>query len=505
MKGSTKRFVSMMLAVLMTLGMVAAAMTVNLSALSYGGSSSYRSGKYYSQLTSVQLTGNQRTDIINVASSQIGYQEGNNSSQLNGSAYGSGDYTEYGRWYGVQSLWCAMFVSWCASTAGISTGIVPKHSYTVSGLQWFMNQGRAYSRAQVAAGQYTPQPGDIIYFKYARNNAMTNHVGIVTGYSNGMIHTIEGNTSAAGYSSNGGVVAPKTYSISNSYIVYICKPNYKGATIQASSYSSGSVSIPAHYKDWVFDANYYANRYADLRAAYGYDAGRLYNHFVTCGIREGRVGSALFDVKYYVSSSADLRRAFGTNYVAAFNHFINNGCRETTRKYSATLTSLKDLIFDAQMYYNRYADLRKVYGMDAGKLFNHFMTCGIKEGRVASPFFDVSYYRTKNADLKAAFGSNNWSAFSHFVNAGGSSQHKASPVVDTRYYTNKYADLRGMSTHAAIRHFKDHGAGEGRVASASFNVNKYWSKNADVRAAYTKATCCYHYMAYGIVERRSGT
>ena len=79
--------------------------------------------------------------------------------------------------------------------------------------------------------------------------------------------------------------------------------------------------------------------------------------------------------------------------------------------------------------------------MDAGKLFNHFMTCGIKEGRVASPFFDVSWYLNKNSDLKKAFGSDYWSAFKHFFTEGGKSQHKASRVVDTLYYTKKYADL----------------------------------------------------------------
>lgn len=69
------------------------------SALSYSGSSSYKSGKYYTALTKVTLTGNQRTDIVNVAKSQIGYQEGSSSSQLSGEVRGNSNYTEYRRWY----------------------------------------------------------------------------------------------------------------------------------------------------------------------------------------------------------------------------------------------------------------------------------------------------------------------------------------------------------------------------------------------------------------------
>ena len=43
------------------------------SAISYSGSSSYKSGKYYTALKNVKKTGNQRTDIVNVAKSQVGY------------------------------------------------------------------------------------------------------------------------------------------------------------------------------------------------------------------------------------------------------------------------------------------------------------------------------------------------------------------------------------------------------------------------------------------------
>ena len=160
---------------------------VDTKALSYSGSSSYKSGKYYSRLAKVSLTGNQRTDIVNVAKSQVGYQEGSSNSQLAGTSYGGKNYTEYGRWYGLQDMWCAMFVSWCANTAGVSTSIVPKHCYTPTGLQWFKDRGLAYSRASVAKGNYTPKAGDIIYFKSSRNNNSTNHVGIVTKYSNGTV------------------------------------------------------------------------------------------------------------------------------------------------------------------------------------------------------------------------------------------------------------------------------------------------------------------------------
>ena len=197
-----------------------------VSALQYSGSGSYMSGKYYTALTDVRLTGDPRVDIVNVARSQLGYQEGGSPNQLSGEVYGSVNHTEYGAWYGVQDMWCAMFVSWCAARANISTSLVPSHCYTPEGLNWFATRSAAYSREQVQKGKYTPMPGDLIYFKSSRNAKTTNHVGIVTGYANGRVYTIEGNVGTAGILTNGGMVVERSYPITNKYIVYICAPNY---------------------------------------------------------------------------------------------------------------------------------------------------------------------------------------------------------------------------------------------------------------------------------------
>ena len=236
------------------------------AALDYSGSASWASGKYAAALQNVTLTGNARADITAVAHSQIGYQEGDSSSQLSGEIKGSGNYTEYGRWYGLQDMWCAMFVSWCAFNAGVPTSVVPKHSFTVSGLNQFIAWGRAHTRAEAAAGAYTPQAGDIIYFKSSRNQNKTNHVGIVTGYSGSTVYTIEGNTSSAEISTNGGAVCAKSYSITNTYIVYICCPDYSGTgdTPQPSgtcfpACSASCATITQGLGDIGVDASY-ANR-----------------------------------------------------------------------------------------------------------------------------------------------------------------------------------------------------------------------------------------------------
>lgn len=218
------------LCLVLALVAVVSAMPFQASALSttYTVSDSYKAGTYYKALQAVELTGNQRADIVAVARSQVCYTEGKNKYDLSGAGKADTNITEYGHWFNSQSLWCSVFVSWCAAQARVSTDVVPKTDFTVTGLSKFQSWGRAYSRSQVEKGIYTPQPGDIIYFKGSRNNNPTNHVGIVTGYDrvSKMVYTIEGNIGETEKSSVSNGVYERTYSIRNTYIVYICSPNY---------------------------------------------------------------------------------------------------------------------------------------------------------------------------------------------------------------------------------------------------------------------------------------
>ncbi len=194
--------------------------------VTYETSTSYTSGVYYDRLSDITLTGNPRVDLINVALTQYGYAESNSNRDLSGMKEGINNYTEYGSWYGVQNMWCAMFVSWCADLAGISGKVIPSHSFTPTGLQWFINRGLAYKRSAVEAGEYCPQPGDIVYFRSERNNNIANHVGIVLGYFDGFVYTVEGNVNYDPDCTDGGQVLVRSRHISDPIFCYFCCPNY---------------------------------------------------------------------------------------------------------------------------------------------------------------------------------------------------------------------------------------------------------------------------------------
>lgn len=133
----------------------------------------------------------------------------------------------------------------------------------------------------------------------------------------------------------------------------------------------------ASMDDYLFDWEYYYNKYPDLQKAFGKNQSKLRNHYNTCGKREGRSSSDVFDPGFYLSKYSDLKAAFGSDYVAAYNHFVNRGIMEG-RQASAS--------FSIEVYKSNYADLRSAFGTAASdnwEYIRHWYQYGRKEGRNA--------------------------------------------------------------------------------------------------------------------------
>ena len=124
----------------------------------------------------------------------------------------------------------------------------------------------------------------------------------------------------------------------------------------------------------MFDAKYYVEKYADLKKAYGNNYQKLYEHFIGCGIHEGRIASPVFDAKYYLTKYEDLQKAFGSlSYSYALMHFYYNGCNEfriTTEE------------FNVVKYKDSNEDLSKAFGNKSKLYYKHYIEFGYKENRV---------------------------------------------------------------------------------------------------------------------------
>ena len=81
------------------------------------------------------------------------------------------------------------------------------------------------------------------------------------------------------------------------------------------------------YSD-IFDADYYLNKYSDLRNAFGTNVNSALVHFVNCGMNEGRQAKSTFNVHSYKNRYSDLQKAFGNDLKSYYLHYIYYGKNE---------------------------------------------------------------------------------------------------------------------------------------------------------------------------------
>lgn len=162
----------------------------------------------------VTLTGEWDEDLLSIARSQLGYQESTRNYEVMEDGETIKGYTRYGDWYGMPyGDWCAMFVSFCLNYADIPRDAIP---YEASCPDWIEALQDTDYDLYRPAGEYTPVPGDLIYFDWD-GNGISDHVGIVaeiipaTETEPARVKTIEGNC--------GDCVMEQEYSLDNSVIL----------------------------------------------------------------------------------------------------------------------------------------------------------------------------------------------------------------------------------------------------------------------------------------------
>ena len=134
-----------------------------------------------------EMSGNWATDVLAVAESQLGVGESKANYAVNAQGERKG-ITRFGQWYGIPyGDWCAMFVSFCLSYAG-----VPDMPIDCSCQNWIKSlvERDMYG----AAAWYTPKAGDIVFFDFDQDD-FADHVGLVSAidFEANTLTTIEGN------------------------------------------------------------------------------------------------------------------------------------------------------------------------------------------------------------------------------------------------------------------------------------------------------------------------
>lgn len=173
----------------------------------------------------------------------------------------------------------------------------------------------------------------------------------------------------------------------------------------------------------------------------------------------------------------------------------------TVSNQNRNTAGLENLLFQSTYYATVYADLRNAFGYNESQLRNHWKTCGINEGRTASPIFDARWYLAHNADVARAYGAQNYmGAYRHFIEHGFWEGRQGSPYFRASVYLGLYPDLKnafGNNYLSAAAHFMAYGIREQRQASSEFSLRAYSDKNPDVARAFSDTICrIAHYTAY---------
>jgi hypothetical protein len=251
MKGLLKRALALILPTLLVAAMIlpAAALTAV-----HNVSEEYRQSPYYRHLRDLELTGDQRTDVVLVALSQLGYHEGDSEADMHGlNTKGSKNFVEYNRLHGKFDNgegngvsygyhWCCSFATWCARQAGIDPAMMPSE----------ISCWRLIEKKLIPMGiyhpvteQYVPRTGDYIFFRGedALPGAPSDHVGIVLYVEGNTVYTVEGNSTHHS-------VAVYARAMNDNYIVGYASPNYRENAAVAIDFNARNTGYPLN------DANY---------------------------------------------------------------------------------------------------------------------------------------------------------------------------------------------------------------------------------------------------------
>ena len=182
-------------------------------------------GRYYVDSSGawVQNKGNSSTkntsldSILNIARNYLGVQSGSDEHKKIVDAYNSVNPKPVGYTAKYSDDWCDIFVTTVFQQAGLSDLIGRE-----CGVQRHIN---IMEKKGIWKGKTLPKVGDVITFDWD-GGGFADHIGIVESVNNGIVTTIEGNSSNYAGSTEETRVNRKTYNWNASYIKGYARPVY---------------------------------------------------------------------------------------------------------------------------------------------------------------------------------------------------------------------------------------------------------------------------------------
>ncbi len=220
---------------------------------------------------------------------------------------------------------------------------------------------------------------------------------------------------------------------------------------------------------WLFDPREYRTRYPALTDEVLAENGFInrYDHYLSCGAAEGRIGHALFDPAIYLEALDPTEREGATPM--PFWHYLRGleaGAPE--RKTS--------ILFDQDWYRERYPEAaRAVLDGQYRSLLAHYLCNDRPTEFDPSPWFSESYYLTTNPGLAEAIGGDGFrNGFVHYLAHGSREARSPHPDLDIAWYADLddvQADIQAERASDAFTHWITIGHPAGRPGRQPRKIN----------------------------------
>ncbi|MES1991989.1 MAG: glycosyltransferase family 2 protein [Pseudomonadota bacterium] len=139
-------------------------------------------------------------------------------------------------------------------------------------------------------------------------------------------------------------------------------------------------------------------------------------------------------------------------------------------------------LFDHEWYLRTFPDV----ALSGKEPLNHYLQCGVVEGRNPNPLFDTQWYLRRYPDV-AAMGQN---PLVHYVQRGATEKRDPGPEFSTEWYLDGNPDVAAAGVDP-LKHFLHYGQAEGRLLHRPSPARAYrlWQTRFDYQPEQDRPTC----------------
>lgn len=221
----------------------------------------------------------------------------------------------------------------------------------------------------------------------------------------------------------------------------------------------------------VFDRGFYLSSYADV-AASGIDP---LDHFLTCGLKEGRTPCSLFDPDHYL-----LQPGAPASRDSLFLHYLTVGVTRGLDPHP---------LINSAFYISQMPRLPQ-----ATDPLVHMLGTGRRENRKPNPLFDPAFYRRRQLQADRSL-----HPLIHYALQGWRDRLQPHPLFDPNAYFTARPDVAAVGADA-LAHYLHHGRYEEMHFQLLFEPEHYISLCDDV---ITPLQALLHFAQYGTGPKRS--